>query len=118
VPGAPTLTPGAPLSGLDLVSRRGLGLVQVDADTAKAECDYIVGAEHVVPTNAAPELAAASVTGQGKTLRAGQQLTFLASATDVDGDHLTTTGRSATVRRAKERCSSTLCPRPGPSPRS
>jgi len=91
VPGAPTLAPGVRLSGLKLVASRGLVLLLVDTDTATAGCDYTVGAERVVPVNTAPAITAASVSGQNKTLRAGQPLTFLASATDLDGDFLTYT---------------------------
>ena len=91
VAGAPTLAPGEQLGGFQIVSRRSLVLLVPDADTATAGCGYTVGAEHVVPVNTAPEITGASVTGQNKVLRAGQALTFLASATDADGDFLTYT---------------------------
>lgn len=91
VTGAPVLAPGEQLSGFEIVARRSMGVVVPDADTARSGCAYTVGAEHVVPVNTAPELTSATVTGQNKVFRAGQPLTFLASATDADGDFLTYT---------------------------
>jgi len=98
--GAPLLARGIQLDGFRIVARRFVpedvylgmeGWVPADTinDVALAGCGYTVGAEHVLSVNATPEILAASVTGQNKVLRAGKPLTFLASATDADGDFLT-----------------------------
>jgi len=99
---APTLARGEQLDGFSIVARRYvpqdvfLGMEDwMPADTINdvslAGCGYTVGAEDVVPVNTAPEITSATVTGQNKVLRAGQPLTFRASATDADGDFLTYT---------------------------
>jgi len=89
VAGAPVLAPGVQISGVSIVARRDLLLLVPDADTATSACAYSVGAEHVQPANTAPVITTASVSGQNKTLKAGQSLTFLGAATDADGDFLT-----------------------------
>ena len=51
-------------------------------------CAYTIGAVHAAPENTAPELVSATVTSDRRTAKAGEPLTFTASATDADGDAL------------------------------
>jgi len=91
VAGAPTLAPGAQLSGLQIYASRVLVAETQIADVAGSVSGFTVGGQRVEFVNTAPEITAATVTGQNKTLRAGQPLTFMASATDGDGEFLTYT---------------------------
>jgi len=86
LPGA--VAAGEQIAGLSIVARRSLVLLVPDADTAAGGCGYTVGAENQTPANTAPEITATTITSGGKQARAGQLLTFSASATDADGDHL------------------------------
>ncbi len=83
-----SISAGEEIAGLSIVARRSLVLLVPDADTASGGCGYTVGAEHQAAPNTAPEITATSVTTGKKNAKAGQLLTFSASATDADGDHL------------------------------
>jgi len=83
-----SVSAGEQIGGVSVVGRRSLVLIVPDADTAASGCAYTIGAEHAAPANSAPELVSATVTSDRKVARAGEALTFTASATDADGDAL------------------------------
>jgi serine protease AprX len=84
---SPVVTEGSQFAGLNVVSRRELGVLIPDADSADGSCPFVVGSGVVVPTNTAP-VAAASFGPAAP--RPGETVAFDGTgSSDADNDALT-----------------------------